>query len=93
MENFGRADARPIASMDVEKAQEMLDQGQFPPGSMGPKIAAAIDYIRGGGQEVLITSAEKLKAALADRSGTKIIRGTQVPAKVENLQRGKQQRG
>ena len=41
---------------------------------MGPKIIAAIDYIRGGGQEVLITSAEKLKAALADRSGTKIVR-------------------
>ena len=42
---------------------------------MGPKIIAAIDYIHGGGREVLITSAEKLKAALADRSGTKIVRG------------------
>jgi|GEM_PF-3627513 len=41
---------------------------------MGPKIIAAIDYIHGGGREVLITSAEKLKAALADRSGTKIVR-------------------
>jgi carbamate kinase len=41
---------------------------------MGPKIIAAIDYINGGGREVLITSAEKLKAALADRSGTKIVR-------------------
>jgi carbamate kinase len=93
MENFGRADARPIVSMDVEKAQKMLEQGQFPPGSMGPKIVAAINYIRGGGQEVLITSAEKLKASLADRSGTKIIRDAQDPARVENLLRGKQQRG
>jgi carbamate kinase len=89
MENFGRPDARPIARMDVEKAREMLRQGQFPPGSMGPKITAAIDYICGGGQEVLITSADKLKAALADRSGTKIIRGAQEAAPVENLSREK----
>jgi carbamate kinase len=41
---------------------------------MGPKIIAAIDYINGGSREVLITSAEKLKAALVDRSGTKIVR-------------------
>jgi carbamate kinase len=60
--------------MDVDQARRMLDQGQFPPGSMGPKIIAAIDYINGGGREVLITSAEKLKAALANRSGTKIVR-------------------
>ena len=74
VENFGRENARPIARMDVDQARRMLDQGQFPPGSMGPKIIAAIAYINGGGREVLITSAEKLKAALADRSGTKIVR-------------------
>src|SRR5512136_2052172 len=37
VENFGREDARPIARMDVDQARLMLDQGQFPPGSMGPK--------------------------------------------------------
>ena len=74
-ENFGKEDARPVARMDVEEAQRMLEEGQFPPGSMGPKIIAAIDYIRGGGRQVLITSAEKLKAALAGRSGTMIVRG------------------
>jgi len=93
VENFGRPDASPIASMDVEKAREMLEQGQFPPGSMGPKIKAAIEYICGGGQEVLITSAEKLKAALIDRSGTKIIRGASIPVLSENMSGEKQQRG
>jgi carbamate kinase len=39
---------------------------------MGPKIRAAIEYIRGGGKEVLITSANHLKAALINRSGTRI---------------------
>ncbi len=61
--------------MDVDQAKQMLAAGQFPAGSMGPKIRAAINYIEGGGREVLITSAEKLKQALIGRSGTKIVRG------------------
>jgi carbamate kinase len=40
---------------------------------MGPKISAAIDYIEGGGNEVIITTAEKLKSALIGRSGTRIV--------------------
>ena len=63
---------RPLDEKYKEEAQKYLAQGQFPPGSMGPKIEAAIDYIEGGGREVLITSASQLKAALIDRSGTRI---------------------
>lgn len=74
MENFGTPEAIPIKVMDIKKARQLMDSGQFPPGSMGPKIAAAIEYIEGGGKEVIITSAEKLKMALIGRSGTKIIR-------------------
>lgn len=73
-ENFGKPDARPLPVIDVDQALRMHEQGQFPAGSMGPKIQAAIDYIHGGGHEVLITSAEKLKAALVGRSGTRIVR-------------------
>jgi carbamate kinase len=72
--DFGTEEARPLKVMDVEQAQRMLDQGEFPAGSMGPKIAAAIEYIEGGGQEVLITSAAKLRAALLKRSGTRIVK-------------------
>ena len=71
--NYGKPDEKPIDAMSLDQAQAYLDQGQFPPGSMGPKIQAAIDYIRHGGKEVLITSANHLKAALINRSGTKII--------------------
>ncbi len=70
--NYGKSDEKPIDEMSVDQAQTYLDQGQFPPGSMGPKIQAAIDYIHHGGKEVLITSANHLKAALLSRSGTKI---------------------
>jgi len=71
--DFGTPQERPLDVMTVAQAQEHLDQGQFPRGSMGPKIKAAIEYIQAGGQEVLITSASHLKAALLRRSGTRIV--------------------
>lgn len=71
--NFGKPDQQEIPVMTVDEAQKYLEEGQFPPGSMGPKIQAAIDYIRAGGREVLITKASHLKAALLKRSGTRII--------------------
>jgi carbamate kinase len=70
---FGKPGQREMPVLTIAEAQKYLDEGQFPPGSMGPKIRAAIEYIRAGGREVLITSAAHLKAALIDRSGTRII--------------------
>jgi len=74
IENFGQENARPLKILDVSKAEKMMAAGQFPPGSMGPKIAASIEYIKGGGKEVLITSAEKLRLALLGKSGTRIVK-------------------
>jgi len=71
--DYGTPEERPIEVMSVAQAREYLGQGQFPAGSMGPKIEAAIEYIEAGGQEVLITSASHLKAALIKRSGTRIV--------------------
>lgn len=73
MRNFGQPNEEPIKKMDVKEAKQLLKAGQFPPGSMGPKISAAIDYIEGGGKEVIITTAEKLRSALIGRSGTRIV--------------------
>ncbi len=73
--NFGKPDQRPLPVITVEEAKKYLAEGQFPPGSMGPKIRAAIEYIEAGGREVLITSASHLKAALLNRSGTRIVAG------------------
>lgn len=70
--NYGKPEQKPIEVMSVAQAQAYLEQGQFPPGSMGPKIQAAMDYIKNGGKEVLITSANYLKAAMINRSGTRI---------------------
>jgi len=71
--NFGKADQKPLPVITVEEAKKYLAEGQFPAGSMGPKIKAAIEYIEAGGKEVLITSANHLKAALINRSGTRIV--------------------
>jgi len=71
--NFGTPDEKPIKKMTATQAQGYLKEGQFPPGSMGPKIEAAIEYINSGGEKVIITSANHLKAALINRSGTTII--------------------
>jgi carbamate kinase len=69
-ENFGRPNQRWLDSLPVSRAKEMLEHNQFPPGSMGPKIRAAIAFVEKTGKEVLITDAEHLKDALARKSGT-----------------------
>jgi len=70
--NYGKPDQQPLDVLGIDQAKELLAQDQFPAGSMGPKIKAAIEFIEAGGTEVLITSANNLKAALLNRSGTRI---------------------
>jgi len=71
--DFGKPGQREAPVMTVAEAREYLNQGQFPPGSMGPKITAAIEYIEAGGREVLITKESHLRAALINRSGSRIV--------------------
>jgi len=81
--NFGKPDQKPLPVITVEEAKKYLAEGQFPAGSMGPKIRAAIEYIEAGGKEVLITSANHLKAALINRSGTRIVVGLEKNSSLE----------
>lgn len=81
--NFGKPDQRPLPVITIEEARKYLAEGQFPAGSMGPKIKAAIEYIEAGGREVLITSANHLKAALINRSGTRIVASLQNNSQIE----------
>ncbi len=74
--NFGKPDQIEVPVLTVDEARRHLSDGQFPPGSMGPKIRAAIEYIEAGGHEVLITKDSHLKAALINRSGTRIVAAT-----------------
>ncbi len=51
-----------------------LKEGQFPDGSMGPKIKAAVDFLEYGGEKVIITSPSMAKKAVTDKAGTLITR-------------------
>ena len=70
--NFGTPRQRPIGSLSVEEIRALDMDGHFPPGSMGPKIHAAIRFVEGGGRLAVITSTELLMEALHGRAGTRI---------------------
>src|SRR4051794_22999768 len=57
--NFGRPDQRALDVISVDEARRPLADGQFPAGSMGPKIEAALAFLDDGGDEGLITSPER----------------------------------
>lgn len=73
--NFGKPNQKFIAKMTTTKARKLLKEGHFPPGSMGPKIAAAVNFIDGGGKQVIITSVEKAVDAQQGNAGTVITGG------------------
>jgi carbamate kinase len=75
--NFGKPTAEPIDALTPDEAENLLAQGQFPPGSMGPKVRAAVDFVRGSpksASDVLITSCERLAESFQGKSGTRIAR-------------------
>ena len=71
--HFGQLDQKNLDILTKEEAQRYLDAGEFPAGSMGPKIEAAIQFLQQGGKEVIITSIDSAIQALEGRTGTRII--------------------
>ena len=70
--DYGKPTRRPVPMLSARDARRHLDEGQFPAGSMGPKIEAALEFLAGGGREVLITSIEGFIDALGGKTGTRI---------------------
>lgn len=70
MLNFGTPEETPLRITSVDQARRYLEEGQFPPGSMGPKMEAACRFIEGGGSRCLITDTFKLHEALEGDTGT-----------------------
>lgn len=71
--DYGQPSQRDLDVLTVADAKSYYAEKQFPAGSMGPKIKAAIDFIERGGREVLITSIEKIVDAFAGKTGTRIL--------------------
>jgi carbamate kinase len=70
---FGQPDAESLDVLEASRARQLLADGEFPPGSMGPKIEAALGFLDQGGREVIITDPPSLLAAVQGRAGTRII--------------------
>lgn len=68
--DFGTDHERPLASLTAAEARQHLAAGQFPKGSMGPKIEAACRFVEWGGQRSLITDVFTLSEALRHETGT-----------------------
>ena len=70
--DYSKPSQRPIDRMTLAEARRYYAEGQFKEGSMGPKIAASIDFVAAGGSFALITNAPNLPRALRGETGTRI---------------------
>ncbi len=71
--DFKKPTQRELDRLTLADAKKYLAEGQFPAGSMGPKIEAAIDFLEHGGKEVIITQPHLLEDAIAGKNGTHLV--------------------
>ena len=71
--DFGTDSERWLAKMTASEARTHLDDGQFPAGSMGPKIFAILEFLEEGGGAGVITNPSNLGRAMAGETGTWIV--------------------
>ncbi len=71
--NFGTPEQKNLSKITLEEAERYFSEGHFAPGSMGPKIEAAIQFLRSGGKKAIITSLDCLESAIKGEAGTEII--------------------
>ncbi|MFL6244646.1 MAG: carbamate kinase [Thermoanaerobaculia bacterium] len=71
--DFGKPTQRFVERLTVAEAEKHLADGQFPPGSMGPKIDSALQFVKTTKKQVLITDVEVLREALQGKDGTLIV--------------------
>ena len=69
--NYKKPDQKELNKVTVAKAEKYFAEGQFAAGSMGPKILAAIDFVKNGGKETIITESTQLSNK---NCGTRIVR-------------------
>jgi len=70
--NYGKPEQEALSTVNIRKIKVLREQGQFAPGSMLPKINAAVAYLENGGTRALITSPKNLLKAIRGQAGTSI---------------------
>jgi carbamate kinase len=83
--NFGKPDQKALTQVSLEEILKYQKEGQFPAGSMGPKVEAAVQFLVKKGGKVVITDAARLLAAVEGRAGTCIVHEKKAakPGKIE----------
>jgi carbamate kinase len=71
--DFGQPSQRFVDRLTAAEARRHMHDGQFPVGSMGPKIVAALRFLERGGERAIITSLDRAFDALQGRAGTHIV--------------------
>lgn len=72
--DYGKPDEKPLGKITVKEAEKYLEEGHFLAGSMGPKVTAAIRFVKAGGKKSIITSLSNAVNALEGKSGTIIVK-------------------
>lgn len=71
--NFGKSYQKDLDRMNLSQAKTYLEEGHFPPGSMGPKVKAAIKFVESGGEYAIICSSKQALDAFEGKTGTWIV--------------------
>jgi len=74
--DYKRPTQRALTHVTAAELEAYYWLGHFPPGNMGPKVESVLRFLRGGGQEAVITSYDRLCDAMAGRAGTRVVPGT-----------------
>jgi carbamate kinase len=78
--DFGTRWQRDMARLTVSDAERLLAEGEFPPGSMGPKVESAARFVRETGGVAIVTCAERLLDAVQGASGTRVVPDAEGPS-------------
>ncbi len=68
--NFGKPDEVKLGEIDSAELRKLKEEGHFAPGSMLPKIEAALSYLEKGGRKAIITSPDNILKAIRGEAGT-----------------------
>lgn len=76
--NFNKPNQKQLDTITVDEIMKYYEQGEFAAGSMGPKVLAGVQFVKGGGKEAVITSVEEVHL---DNCGTRIVASPEVKKK------------
>lgn len=77
--SYGQPEQKLLRQLSRSDAARYLSQGRFPPGSMGPKVEAALEFMQRGGKRAIIASIQDIMKALQGKAGTEFLSGEQGP--------------